>query len=105
MIGTDGGLLDRARTVEGVFTLNPAERVDLVVDFARFPNKKLRLLNTVPTAAAGAPAPQVGVPLPEVMQFQVGGAGRYGSGAVPVKISDFTRITAAVVPRDAVSAS
>jgi spore coat protein A len=103
VIGTDGGLLDTARTVDGVLTVNPAERVDLLVDFAAFPGANLRLVNTVPTLPAGSPAPGVGIPFPEVMQFRVGDAPRKGSAyQPPKKISTFTRITAADVPKDAV---
>ncbi|GAA3079676.1 multicopper oxidase domain-containing protein [Pseudonocardia yunnanensis] len=97
VIGTDGGLLDRARTVEDVLTVTAAERVDVVIDFARFPNKKLRLVNT------GALSPDTGNPHPEVMQFRVGDAGRNGSTyRLPKKLSDFRRISAADVPKDAV---
>jgi FtsP/CotA-like multicopper oxidase with cupredoxin domain len=103
VIGTDGGLLDTAHTVDEVLTINSGERVDFVIDFAGFPNKKLRLVNTVPTAPPGAPAPEAGIPFPEVMQFRVGDARRDGSAyRLPKKISDFTRITAADVPKDAV---
>ena len=103
VIGTDGGLLDKARTLNELLTINPGERVDIVIDFAGFPNKKLRLVNTDPSEPAGTPAPDANIPFPEVMQFRVGDA--RGSGSpyrLPKKLSDFKRITAADVPKDAV---
>ncbi|GAA1317107.1 multicopper oxidase family protein [Pseudonocardia xinjiangensis] len=103
VIGTDGGLLDRAHPVDGVLTINAAERVDLLIDFAGFAGKNLRLVNTIPTVPAGSPAPGAGIPFPEVMQFRVAGAPRKGPAyQPPKKLSSFTRITAADVPKDAV---
>lgn len=100
VIGTDGGLLDEAHPVDEALTLAPAERVDLVVDFTGFPNKKLRLVNTIPSAPAGTPAPRAGMPFPEVMQFRVGQGG--AGFRPPAKLSDFKRITAGDVPKDVV---
>ncbi|MFD1516917.1 multicopper oxidase family protein [Pseudonocardia yunnanensis] len=103
VIGTDGGLLGTARTLDEMLTINPGERVDIVIDFAGFPNKKLRLVNTDPSEPAGTPAPDANIPFPDVMQFRVGAT--RGSGAayrLPKKLSDFKRITAADVPKDAV---
>jgi FtsP/CotA-like multicopper oxidase with cupredoxin domain len=103
VIGTDGGLLGAARTLDEMLTINPGERVDIVIDFAGFPNRKLRLVNTDPSAPAGTPAPGANIPFPDVMQLRVGGA--RGSGStyrIPKKLSDFKRITAADVPKDAV---
>lgn len=65
LLGTDGGLLEQPRTVTEVFVA-PAERVDLLVDFAGIPVGGFALLETrafdpmhgeMPTATAAADAP------------------------------------------------
>ncbi len=65
LLGTDGGLLEQARTVTEVFVA-PAERVDLLVDFAGIPVGGFALLETrafdpmhgeMPAATVGANEP------------------------------------------------
>jgi spore coat protein A, manganese oxidase len=76
-IGTDGGLLDqpvasgdRGKRSEGRLLLAPAERADIIIDFADFAHEKLFLLNS-----ANAPYPSGDAPDPrtngQVMQFRV----------------------------------
>lgn len=89
LIGTDGGLLDRPASFQDAggdylyLTLAPAERVDLLVDFGRFPGQKLTLVNTAGAPFDGSnvpadpihPTPEeresLKLPYPEVMRFDV----------------------------------
>ncbi len=65
-IGTDGGLLP-APLQSGDLLISPAERFDIVIDFAGAYGKSFTLLNDAP-----APFPGGGeVDLPEIMQFRV----------------------------------
>ena len=99
LIGTDGGLLARAWQVEDVF-LAPAQRIDVLVDFARVPagaRVVLRSLDYVPMenedeSGAFLPDPMadhpgaapMGAPL-DVMQFRIGGDDKAATlAAVPV---------------------
>jgi FtsP/CotA-like multicopper oxidase with cupredoxin domain len=53
-IGSDGGLLDRPRTHD-VLAIAPAERFDVVVDFARYPaGTRVRLVNDLGTGSTAA---------------------------------------------------
>ncbi|SEN78361.1 multicopper oxidase family protein [Actinacidiphila rubida] len=102
VIGTDGGLLGEPRGAGETISLMPAERVDVVIDFSVFAGKRLRFVNTIPGAPAGAPVPDAGVGRPEVMQFRVSGAAapKY---RVPKRLSaDFRPLTAEDVPAGAV---
>jgi spore coat protein A len=69
-IGSDGGLLDRPVALSGTLLLAPAERADIIIDFAGFADQSLLLLNT-----ANAPYPDGDPPDPktngQVMQFRV----------------------------------
>ena len=76
-IGTDGGLLDRPvairdRGSQGArgLLLAPAERADIIVDFAAFRGTTLLLLNsaTAPYPSGDAPDPQTNG---QIMQFRV----------------------------------
>jgi spore coat protein A, manganese oxidase len=65
-IGTDGGLLPTPVELRDLL-IAPAERFDLIIDFAGAEGKSFRLLNDAP-----APFPGGGeVDLPEIMQFRV----------------------------------
>jgi spore coat protein A len=65
-IGTDGGFLPAPLQLSDLL-IAPAERFDLVIDFAGFRGKSLTLFND-----AAAPYPGGGdVDLPEIMQFRV----------------------------------
>jgi spore coat protein A len=76
-IGTDGGLLDepialngRGKPREDGLLLAPAERADIIIDFADFAHETMLLLNS-----ANAPYPSGDAPDPktngQVMQFRV----------------------------------
>jgi spore coat protein A len=76
-IGTDGGLLDRPVEIDEGATsgvqkllLAPAERADLIVDFAGFKGRTLILVNTAnaPYPSGDAPDPQTNG---QIMQFRV----------------------------------
>ncbi|MFI8185234.1 multicopper oxidase domain-containing protein [Actinacidiphila glaucinigra] len=108
VIGTDMGLLDKPQGVEASITLTPAERVDIVIDFAAFRGRRLRLVNVAPgapgapPAPAGTPVPAAGVPYPQVMQFRVG-RGRKQSYVAPKKLDPrFKHLTPSDIPQDAV---
>lgn len=85
-IGTDGGLLGTPVTLpEGGLLLAPAERADLLIDFAALAGHNLELINTAwapfhnDPATSGVdprlpdPNPDHRLPYPQVMQFRVGG--------------------------------
>jgi spore coat protein A len=104
VIGTDLGLLDAPRTVDGPLPISPAERVDIVIDFAALAGKRLRLVNTFPGIAPGTPMPAgppgTEMPFPDVMQFRVA-KGNPSHYAVPAKLApDFKRITAGALPKN-----
>jgi spore coat protein A len=44
LIGADMGLLGTSQTIEEAVSLSPAERADIVIDFAAFPGKRLKLV-------------------------------------------------------------
>jgi FtsP/CotA-like multicopper oxidase with cupredoxin domain len=53
-IGSDGGLLDRPRTHD-VLAIAPAERFDIVIDFARYPaGTRVKVLNDLGTGSTAA---------------------------------------------------
>ncbi|MWA07383.1 multicopper oxidase domain-containing protein [Actinomadura sp. LD22] len=88
-IGTEQGLLGAPAKLDRL-TLSPAERADILIDFAAFKGARLRLSNTdTATSPLG----------PEVMQFRVGGAAVTDPFTPPAALSpSFTRLTAANVP-------
>jgi FtsP/CotA-like multicopper oxidase with cupredoxin domain len=102
VVGTDMGLLGQPKVVDEVLPMSSAERVDIVIDFAAFPGKRLRLVNTIPGVPAGTPVPPAALAHPEVMQFRVAGNPR--APYVPPKTlaADFKQLTYADVPKDAV---
>jgi len=84
-IGTDGGLLGTPVTLpDGGLLLAPAERADLLVDFAALAGQHLELVNTAWAPFHNDPAtpgldprqpdpnPDHRLPYPQVMQFRVG---------------------------------
>jgi spore coat protein A len=102
VIGTDMGLLGEPKPIDQVISINPAERVDIVIDFAAFAGKRLRLVNTIPGAPIGAPVPPAALQHPEVMQFRVA-ARKHAPYTPPAKLNaDFKQLTVADVPKDAV---
>ncbi|SDD25653.1 multicopper oxidase family protein [Actinokineospora iranica] len=83
-IGTDGGLLpEPAPLPDGGLTIAPAERADLLIDFSRFPGRRLRLTNTHLTAA----------PERDIMEFRVEDRPRLDFFELPDRISEsFVRL-------------
>ncbi len=79
LIAVDGGLLETPTTMT-VLTLAPAERVEVIVDFALYtPGTEIILENSAPAPFPGTPG--VGV-IPNVMKFIVG-ASAGDTDAVP----------------------
>ena len=115
-IGTDGGLLGESCAVpaDGL-VLAPGERADLIVDFAGFAGKNLRLVNTATAPFDNNPLPagaQPGEPIedvpgedslrlkyPDVMEFRVGAATKPDPFKMPSKLaSSFVRTTHQSLP-------
>lgn len=102
LVATDLGLLGAPRTIDEALSLSPAERADVVIDFAAFPGKRLGLVNTVEGQPAGAALPDFVLPYPQVMEFRVG-TQRNAAYSVPTTLSrSFRRLTLADVPDSAV---
>ena len=85
-VGSDGGMLDAPVARERLL-MGPADRADVIVDFAGFEGRKLVLSNVdLPAGVVSAPA----VNLPEVMLFRVLGAGTTvnspGPAAIPTSL-------------------
>ncbi|MER6437556.1 multicopper oxidase domain-containing protein [Streptomyces sp. NPDC001185] len=101
LVGTDLGLLGRPQTIAETLSLSPAERADVVIDFAAFAGRRLKLVNTIEGQAVGAALPDFMIPFPEVMQFRVENR-RRAAYSVPTTLSPtFRKITAADVPHGA----
>ncbi|WP_229703762.1 multicopper oxidase family protein [Streptomyces albiflavescens] len=93
VVATDLGLLGAPRTVDETLSLSPAERADVVIDFAAFPGKKLKLVNTIPGVDAGTAVPDALLPYPQIMQFRVGQEG-HKAYTVPAALSPrFKKVT------------
>ncbi|WP_030373701.1 O-aminophenol oxidase PhsA [Streptomyces rimosus] len=87
-IGSDGGLLPRPVPGDEELSVAPAERMDVLVDFARLRGRTLRLVNADPRVA-----------YPDVMQFRVGAARVPDPFVLPQVISpSFERLTHGSVP-------
>ncbi|GIF98313.1 multicopper oxidase family protein [Catellatospora citrea] len=98
LIGTDLGLLGKPQTIDEALSLSPAERADIVIDFAAFPGRQLKLVNTIPGQTPGAPLPDFLIPYPQVMQFRVGRK-RHAPQSLPATLSPaFRKVTAADLP-------
>jgi spore coat protein A len=81
LIGTDGGLIDAPIALDTI-TLTPAERLDVVVDFAGFaPGTEIILRNRDPRTPT----------VPNVMKFVVENAGGF-TGALPGSLRPVTPI-------------
>ncbi|MBW8486209.1 multicopper oxidase family protein [Actinomadura parmotrematis] len=92
-IGTEQGLLG-APAKQDRITLSPAERADILINFAAFRGARLQLSNTdTATSPLG----------PEILQFRVSGTAVTDTFAPPAKVSPtFARLAAAKVPALAV---
>ncbi|MFG3660963.1 multicopper oxidase family protein [Streptomyces sp. NPDC047706] len=101
LVGTDLGLLGKPQTIDEALSLSPAERADVVIDFAALSGKRLKLVNTIPGQTPGLPLPDFAMPFPEVMQFRV--EKRRGAAySLPATLaSSFRKITAGDVPDNA----
>jgi FtsP/CotA-like multicopper oxidase with cupredoxin domain len=90
-IGTDGGLLPKPLPIGDGLTLASAERADLLIDFAAFRGRRLRLVNTNPSPDPG--------PWPQVMEFRVGSGRVPDPFTLPRQLSPgFTRLTEGSLP-------
>ncbi|MEU1528611.1 multicopper oxidase family protein [Streptomyces fagopyri] len=101
LVGTDLGLLGEPRPIDEALSLSPAERADVVVDFASFPGRRLKLVNTIAGQRPGAALPDFMVPFPEVMQFRVEKRRHAGYSLPTTLSSSFRKLTPAGVPADA----
>lgn len=102
LVGTDMGLLGKPQTIDEALSLSPAERADVVIDFAAFPGRKLKLVNTIAGQTPGAALPDFMIPFPEVMQFRVEKR-RHAAYSLPTTLSrSFRKVTLSDVPDDAV---
>lgn len=81
-IGTDSGLMHKSLEIKS-FTLEPAERIDVIIDFSKFKGREITLLNT----GGGIPGPgnSTGV----IMKFRV---------VRPLKSSDTSTIPHELLP-------
>jgi spore coat protein A, manganese oxidase len=106
-IGSDGGLLGKPVPLEKVL-LAPAERADLVVDFAGLAGKTITLSNNAPAPYPGwSLLRPLHAPLNELMQFRVSEAAGSASKVFSLPpATDLQRMdaTQAVVTRDFVLA-
>jgi FtsP/CotA-like multicopper oxidase with cupredoxin domain len=93
-IGSDGGLLPAPVTLDQL-TLAPAERADILINFADFQGKHLTLVNTFdPPFEPGTTTPN-----PDVMQFRVDSTPAHDSFTLPSKLSpSFVRLTHDTLP-------
>lgn len=95
LIGLEGGLLAAPVTMTSI-TLGPAERADIIVDFAQFAaNTEIILTNSAPAPYPGTPG--VGV-VPNVMKFIVTTSAGF-TGAIPSTLRTFTPIPEAQASR------
>ena len=113
-IGTDSGLLGAPIPLPGHgFTLSPAERADLLVDFHALAGRAVRLVNSArspydgqtigDTDPVGVPDPANRLPDPEVLEFRV--AAEPGAGPRPFTLPaalapSFRRLTRDALPAD-----
>jgi spore coat protein A, manganese oxidase len=95
-IGTDGGLLEAPVALTEV-TLAPAERADLVLDFAAYaPGTIVRLVNDAPAPFPGSPG--VGV-VADVLEFRV--QSQFGhTNPLPTTLRPLTRLQPATAVRN-----
>ncbi len=113
VIGTDGGLLANPINPDGDLVLAPAERLDLIVDFAAVNAQTLTVVNTAPAPYNGNDLPLVPslgeatdsttlslrVRYPEIMRFDLTGVAQ-APKAIPALSSSFRRIVHEAVDAD-----
>ena len=85
-IGAEGGMWDQPMPVKEL-VLAPAERADLLVDFAKFAGQTLMVKNHKLHKPASTPAPQ----LEQVMQIRVGTTvSQPGPSTIPASLADLS---------------
>jgi spore coat protein A len=104
-IGSDGGLLSGAPAVREELVLAPAERADVLIDFARFaPGEEIVLLNRGPDAPfAGLSVEQGGADpttTGRVMLFRVVPRSNAPTVAIPRALPSIEPLTTPLPPRD-----
>ncbi|MFZ3560511.1 O-aminophenol oxidase PhsA [Streptomyces sp. BH055] len=101
-IGSDGGLLPRPVPIDfgsgpsqmPTLPVAPAERMDLLIDFASLAGKRVRLVDKGRNAAPGEPDVPGDVRYPHVMEFRVGECGDPDPFVLPEVLSgSFRRLT------------
>lgn len=102
LIGTDMGLIGQPRVIDEALSLAPAERADIVIDFAAHPGRRLTLVNADPGSPAGTPVPVANIPHPEVMQFRVARQPQTSKPLPAVLSPTFRRLSSSDVPPEAV---
>ncbi|MEU4532088.1 multicopper oxidase domain-containing protein [Micromonospora ureilytica] len=100
LVGTDLGLLDHPRAIEEGLSLSPAERADVVIDFAAFHGRRLTLVNTVAGVPAGTPVPPAAVAYPQIMQFRVATRAAAAYRLPTILSASFRRLTLDAVPQN-----
>jgi spore coat protein A len=86
-IGADGGLLPSPVEVNNIL-IAPAERAEVVIDFARREGQQIVMTNDAP-----APFPSGGeVDMPEIMQFRVGRQAVADASSIPATLNVIERI-------------
>ncbi|MER5950823.1 multicopper oxidase domain-containing protein [Streptomyces sp. NPDC001904] len=101
VIGTDQGLTDRPRQVEGALNLSPGERADVLVDFSAFRGRSLKLVNTLGGVTPGEASRRNDMLEPDVMQFRVADRRPSTRFTLPESIDPaFRRIGADDLPKD-----
>ncbi|MGI5135398.1 multicopper oxidase family protein [Streptomyces sp. CA-106110] len=93
VVATDLGLLGAPQTIDEALSLSPAERADVVIDFAAFPGKKLKLVNTVPGITPGDAMPAALIPYPQIMQFRVAREGNKAYTVPAALAPNFKNVT------------
>jgi spore coat protein A len=91
-IGTDQGLLHHVKDIKS-FLLEPAERIDLIVDFSKYKGQEIILQNTAQTP------PSPGMEL--IMKFIVGKELKYlDTSAIPKELMPFHQIDPALAVKE-----
>ncbi|MFZ3560697.1 multicopper oxidase family protein [Streptomyces sp. BH055] len=101
VIGTDQGLTDRPRQVEGALNLSPGERADVLVDFGEFRGRTLKLVNTLDGVTPGGSSRRDDMLEPDVMQFRVADRRPSTGFTLPKTVEPaFRRIGSDDLPKD-----
>jgi spore coat protein A len=96
------GLLGEPHVIDEALSLAPAERADIVIDFASYPGQQLAVVNTQAGSAPGRPVPEANIAHPEVMQFRLTQQSRSAKPLPSVLSRSFRRLSSADVPLHAI---